>query len=399
MRALVVATVFALALCGCAASGPTAEDVNPLAISPEAQREARSLGLEQALAEQETQSVLFQFPTAPVSPALPTGTVSTIVVASCINEERGQGTLARMAAQPADLAILLGDNVYGSWTAEDPVLSDLRSAYWQQSRKAEFRQLVSTRPTLAVWDDHDFGVNDGGGETFPQRELARQMFVRFWNLGPQSPQNHGDGVYGAYRFGTEAGQRLQLIVLDTRFHRSPLMPTDQRGAPGRERWIPDENPARTMLGAQQWAWLQDQLRQPADLRIIVSSVQVVAENHGWERWGNFPLEQQRLYDLIGQTGARGVVFVSGDRHYASVNRTAEGRSPYPLYDFTASSINMPWSAGDSETLPTMVTPAYTQENYGVVRIDWAARRLAFELRDTQDAIVFTQPVTFSEIGL
>jgi alkaline phosphatase D len=343
-------------------------------------------------------SVLHQFPTAPQSPALPTGVVSAITVASCMNEERSQGMLARMAAQPADLAILLGDNVYGSWTADDPVLSDLRSAYWQQSRKPEFRQLVSTRPTLAVWDDHDFGVNDGGGETFSQRELARQMFIRFWNLGTDNPQNHPDGVYGAYAFGPE-GQRLQLIILDTRFHRSPLMPTDQRGAPGRERWIPDADPARTMLGATQWAWLEAQLRQPADLRIIVSSVQVVAENHGWERWGNFPLEQQRLYDLIGATGARGVVFVSGDRHYASVNRTAEGRSAYPLYDFTASSINMPWSAGSSESLPTMVTQAYTQENYGVVRIDWAGRTLAFELRDAEDAVVFSQPVRFAEIGL
>ena len=127
MRALVVATVFALALCGCAASGPTAEDVNPLAISPEAQREARSLGLEQALAEQETQSVLFQFPTAPVSPALPTGTVSTIVVASCINEERGQGTLAREwdRQAPVDSALIAvgGGGLIGgaaSWWAGQP---------------------------------------------------------------------------------------------------------------------------------------------------------------------------------------------------------------------------------------------------------------------------------------
>jgi alkaline phosphatase D len=154
-----------------------------------------------------------------------------------------------------------------------------------------------------------------------------------------------------------------------------------------------------MLGAAQWAWLERQLRQPADLRLVVSSIQIVAEGHGWERWGNFPREQQRFYDLIAETGARGVFVVSGDRHYASVNRTPPGRTSYPLYDFTASSINMPWSAGDSETLPTMITPAYTQENYGVVRIDWAGRSLAFELRDRDDAVVFSQPVAFSEIGL
>lgn len=384
MRAMIVASFAALALWSCASP-----DRAPEASAPSAPIVASGPAAD---------SILYNFPTAPRSPALPTGVVSTIVVASCMNEERAQPTLQRMAAQPADLAILLGDNVYGSWTAEDPVLSDLRSAYWQQSRKAEFRELLTTRPTLAVWDDHDFGVNDGGGETFAQRELARQMFIRFWNLGEDSPQNHPDGVYGAYGFGPQ-GQRLQIIILDTRFNRSPLRPTDERNAPGRERWIPDDSPERTMLGAAQWAWLEEQFRQPADLRLVISSVQIVAEGHGWERWGNFPLEQQRFYDLIAETGARGVVVVSGDRHYASVNRTAAGRTPYPLYDFTASSINMGWSAGDSESLPTMITEAYTQENYGVVRIDWAGRNLAFELRDREDAIVFTQPVAFSEIGL
>lgn len=385
MRPLIAASLFAFALLGCTTPEPTYE--NGVSAAEAA-----------VVARLESQSVLYNFPTAPQSPALPSGVVSTIVVASCINEERAQPTLARMAAQPADLAILLGDNVYGSWTSEDPVLSDLRSAYWQQSRKAEFRELVSTRPTLAIWDDHDFGVNDGGGETFPQRELARQMFVRFWNIGEDSPQNHPDGVYGAYAFGPE-GQRLQIILLDTRFNRSPLRPTDERNAPGRERWIPDDNPERTILGTAQWAWLEEQLRQPADLRLVMSSIQIVAEGHGWERWGNFPHEQQRLYDLIDRTDARGVVFVSGDRHYASVNRTAYRSTTYPLYDFTASSINMPWSAGDSETLPTMITPAYTQENYGVIRIDWSGRSLAFELRDRDDAVVFTQPVSFAEIGL
>jgi alkaline phosphatase D len=393
---LAALSLLAFVLAGCA----TPEQTNqmPQGWAEEDRLVVAEAGFAAERAALEGESVLFQFPTAPVSPALPTGVVSTITVASCMNEERAQPTLTRMAAQPADLAILLGDNVYGSWTAQDPVLSDLRSAYWQQSRKDEFRTLVSTRPTLAVWDDHDFGVNDGGGETFSQRELARQMFVRFWNLSDTSPQNHPDGVYGAYVFGPE-GQRLQLIILDTRFNRSPLLPTTERNARGRERWIPDASPERTMLGDQQWQWLEHVLREPADLRIIISSIQVVAEDHGWERWGNFPLEQQRLYDLIGETGARGVVFVSGDRHYASVNRTLAGRSAYPLYDFTASSINMPWTAGDSETLPTMVTQGYTQENYGVVRIDWAGRGLAFELRDREDVVVFSQPVQFGEIGL
>ncbi len=386
-RALIAAAAGVLALTGCAgapgagpATGQAAPPGNAGAAAP-------------------GPAILAGFPALPPGPGLPTGTVDTILLASCMNEERGLSTLTRMAAHPADLAILMGDNVYGSATPDDPALSDLRSAYWQQAQRPEFRSLVEQVPVIAVWDDHDFGINDGGGETFAHREVARQMFTRFWNLGAGSPQNHPDGVYGAYVLGDQPGRRLQVIVLDTRFHRSPLRPTDQRGAPGRERYLPDADPARTMLGERQWQWLRDQLMQPADLRLIVSSVQVVAEGHGWERWGNFPLEQQRLYDLIADTGARGVVFATGDRHYSSLNRTQAGRGPqFPLFDLTASSINMPWSAGQSETLPTMIGSGYTQENFGVLRIDWEDRRLTFEIRDSEDAAVLSHTVGFDEIG-
>jgi alkaline phosphatase D len=118
---------------------------------------------------------------------------------------------------------------------------------------------------------------------------------------------------------------VQVILLDTRFFRSPLKPTDQRNAPGRERYLPDEDPTKTMLGEAQWAWLADRLREPAEVRLIVSSVQVLAEGHGWERWGNFPRERQRLYDLIRDTGARGVVYLSGDA--TLVASTGEGFRP------------------------------------------------------------------------
>ncbi|NDC59837.1 MAG: hypothetical protein EBZ50_13645, partial [Alphaproteobacteria bacterium] len=116
-------------------------------------------------------TALADFPQAPPTPALPTGPISKLVIGSCLNEEwnKSQAALERMTAEKADLAILMGDNVYGSGTEDDPQLSDLRASYWQQARRKEFKALVSSTPTLAVWDDHDFGKNDGGGEDFPGR--------------------------------------------------------------------------------------------------------------------------------------------------------------------------------------------------------------------------------------
>lgn len=55
------------------------------------------------------------------------------------------------------------------------------------------------------------------------------------------------GTYYERSFGPE-GQRVQVIMLDTRFFRSALTPTDQWNARGRERYIPSEDPKQDMLG-------------------------------------------------------------------------------------------------------------------------------------------------------
>jgi hypothetical protein len=44
------------------------------------------------------------------------------------------------------------------------------------------------------------------------------------------------------------------------------------------------------------------LRQPADVRVIVSSIQVLPDDHRFEKWGNFPAERRRLLALIRATG-------------------------------------------------------------------------------------------------
>jgi alkaline phosphatase D len=383
MRLMFAALAMSGALLGCA-TPPTTEAPAAAAAAPapppvsEAQR-----------------AMLTDFPRAPVSPPLGAGPLTTIVLASCSNEERDQPVFTRMAARKADLAILMGDNVYGSATPNDPLLSDLRAAYVRQAEREEFKALVSATPTLAIWDDHDFGKNDAGGD-FPHKALAQEMFDAFWNVGADDPRAHPDGNYAAWTVGPK-GQRVQILFVDTRYHRSALKPTDERGAPGKERYVPDPDPAKTMLGEAQWGWLEGELKKPAELRLLVSSVQVAAEGHGWERWGNFPHERQRLLDLIASTKAKGVLVVSGDRHYASLNRVAAPKGGYPLYDLTASAVNMPWGGGAEEKLPTLLSPAFGQENYGMIQIDWAKKALTLSILDNQDATLFSKEIAFREI--
>jgi alkaline phosphatase D len=321
---------------------------------------------------------------APASPPLDPGkALARIALASCSNEERPAPLFTAIQQRRPDLLLMLGDNVYGSNTPDDPELGGLREAYAMMAQRPEFTGLVSAVPTLAVWDDHDFGKNDAGGD-FAHKARAQEMFNAFWRIPAGSPLRSRAGIYRSTTVGPP-GRRTQLIMLDTRFFRSPLIPTDQRNAPGRERYLPHPTGADvTLLGAAQWQWLEEQLRQPADLRVIASSIQVVADGHGWERWGNFPDERARLYHLIASTGAGGVVFVSGDRHHGSIHTINTGVA-YPLHDLTASAINMPSSmvAADGRSMqeagPTRIGGGYGPVNFGELEIDWAARTVALVL--------------------
>jgi alkaline phosphatase D len=206
--------------------------------------------------------------------------------------------------------------------------------------------------------------------------------MAFWQLPADDDRRSRGGLYHVRSFGPP-GRRVQVIMLDVRWSRSPWKPTAQRDMPGRERYQPDADPAKTMLGAAQWQWLDAQLRAPADLRLIVSGIQVVADGHGWECWANFPRERQRLYDLIGSTGARGVVLLSGDRHVGAFYRETGSptrRVPYPLVDFTASGLTHAWK-GAAEAGPNRISPLFDEPQFGTLDIDWTARRMTMRLRD------------------
>src|SRR5262249_49294123 len=213
----------------------------------------------------------------------------------------------------------------------------LRRAYETATAIAGYNRLRDSTPHLAVWDDHDYGINDGGGD-FPYKATVKELFLDFWKVPADDVRRTREGIYDS-RIISPNGMRVQVILLARRGFRSPLKPTDQRGAPGKERYLPDPDPNKTMMGAVQWAWLAGELRKPAEVRLIVSSTQVLAEGHGWERWGNMPLERQKLIDTIRHSGAKGVVLLSGDRHVGALYReTPPGL--YPLYEVTSSGLNM-----------------------------------------------------------
>ena len=324
------------------------------------------------------------------SPAASGAPLRSIAFGSCIDQNRPAPIWDTIVAGRPDLFVFGGDNVY----CEMPYSrARLRRAYALAAESPGMNRLRRSVPHLAIWDDHDYGANDGGAE-FAFKAESKAEFLDFWKLPATDPRHGREGLYHAQVSGP-AGQRLQVILLDERWFRSPWKPTDQRNAPGKERYVADADPAKTMLGDAQWQWLEQQLRQPAEVRLIVSGVQVVTEGHGWERWGNFPRERERLYRLIGSTGAQGVVFLSGDRHVGALYREARGTA-YPLYEMTSSGITHPWRDA-AEAGPNRLGELFTGMHYGTVDIDWEAGGLSLSIRDIAGKAQREARISFNQL--
>ena len=341
-------------------------------------------------------------PEAPAGMSLPSddAVLSRILIASCMNEEKDAPILSRMAGERADLMLMMGDNVYGDrdgpgYVSNDVELNELREAFAELAAKPEFQALRAAHPMMVAWDDHDYGANDAGGE-FPFKGLAERVHEVFWGLNDKDV-GAWPGTYYARSFGPE-GQRVQVIMLDARFFRSALTPTDDFGKAGKERYLPaPDGSMQDMLGAAQWTWLENQLQKPADLRFVVSSIQVMPTVHGWEAWSTMPAERQRLFDLIQRSEAKGVVFLSGDRHAAYIYEEA-GKLPYQAHELTASSVNVSFATELAELDARQIGAAYAPENYGAVEIDWTAQRISLQVKDRNGLTVRRNDLSFADIG-
>lgn len=320
-----------------------------------------------------------------------------IAFGSCVGQAEPQPIWDAVVGLEPDLFLFLGDNIL----ADTEDMSVMRAKYVQQSEQPGIRKLFATTPVMATWDDHDYGRNDAGAE-YPAREGAKREFLRFFAIPESADVWAREGVYSSRTFGPP-GRRVQVIMLDTRYFRGPLQRWPDGGRQTLGPYRPSDDTTATMLGGEQWRWLEARLGEPADVRIIATSIQAVAGEHGFESWTNLPHERRRLFDLIERTRAGGVVLVSGDRHLAEISALPaddpEGVG-YPLHDVTASSLNQPSRAQESEpNRYRAVEGNYKEENFGTIQIDWGRSDpgLLLQIRNINGDVVLQTAVALSEL--
>lgn len=323
-----------------------------------------------------------------------------IAFGSCAKQDKPQPIWNAIVEFQPELFIFLGDNIYGD--TEDLAL--LKQKWGLLSAQPGFLQLKRSCRVIGTWDDHDYGADDAGTE-YPKKRESQQLFLDFLGVPKNSPRRTQEGVYDAPVFGP-VGQRVQVILLDARYHRSPLKKGFQPGEPGegyRGKYVPNDDPEATVLGDAQWKWLAAQLQAPAELRLICSGVQILPTEHGSESWGLFPLQRRRLLELLRDSQAKGVVFLSGDRHLAEIMRLPadESGSGRPIVEVTSSSLNAPsgniTKAGvrfANEINRYRVGLTYFDVNFGAIEIDWSspAPLVRLQVRDEQGGVVLQQKV-------
>jgi alkaline phosphatase D len=224
----------------------------------------------------------------------------------------------------------------------------------------------------AIWDDHDYGLNDGG-KNFALKAEAQDLFLNFWDIPQSDPRYSQEGIYFSKTLNVD-NKRVKIIALDTRYFRSDL-----KGQ--RNQYQPNLDSDATILGSQQWEWLKSEVAEPADLILMLSSIQILATQHRFEKWSNFPAERERLLKLINESpNTANTILISGDRHRGALYKSNA------TYELTASALNKVASQ-NVELDPLLVDQTFPELNYGIVEIDSEDNSVKIYLKDIKGDIL------------
>lgn len=259
------------------------------------------------------------------APALGTRTQFSVGFGSCARyqEDRLQPVWNAVSDVSPDLFLWLGDNIYG----DSELTEFLAEEYRRQRDVASLQPVIRSVPQLAIWDDHDYGLNDHD-RTHPKKDAALQVFRNYW-ANPAYGTVSRPGVYFQYDYGG-----VDFFFLDGRYYRDPNA-------------MPD-TPEKTQLGEKQLEWLKEGLRRSRSPFKVIASAGgwSLAKGEGGDSWSAFVHERDSLFAFIAKHEIAGVVLLSGDTHAAELNAIPKMfATGYDLYDMTSS----PLAQGPSES--------------------------------------------------
>lgn len=282
-----------------------------------------------------------------------------IAFGSCNKPEIDGAMWPAISKNNPDMFVWLGDIIYGDTHDMDI----LKQKYQELSDLPAYKDFASETPIIGVWDDHDYGINDGG-KFFTKKEASKEVLMSFLDISEDSKMRKRPGAYSSTTLGSD-NRFVKILLLDGRSFRDTLVHSTIEG----RRY--EANLNGDILGEAQWAWLESELtNSEAKVHIIGCGIQFIAEEHGWEKWANFPKARKRFFDLMAKTQAANVVLVSGDRHIAEISKIDVDGLDRPIYDLTSSGITHTWSTVRDEPNRYRVGDLIVKRNFGLVKVKW-----------------------------
>ena len=288
-----------------------------------------------------------------------------------------------IANQTPDVMLWLGDNVYLR-PQDYRAPAAMARRYRDQRSAAPLQRLLTATSHLAIWDDHDYGPNDGGA-AYARRDETLRLFRIYW-ANPSFGVPEAPGTFGVATAGD-----VDLVLLDDRYHRAnPRLP---------------EEPGKSMWGAAQFAWLKAvllNLRGQVTLVANGSQFWNAASRH--EGLHQYPTEQQALAEFLLQQRIGGLVFLSGDRHFGELLRV-ERPGAYPLHEFTSSPLtSKPWEkpAARERDNPQVVPGTLVgKRQFGLIKVTGPGndRRIELSSRDQEGVLLWTYELRASDLRI
>jgi alkaline phosphatase D len=286
-----------------------------------------------------------------------------------------------IAAKSPDVMLWLGDTLYFQPPDElDP--ASMAARHRRQRALPALQRLLTAAPQLAIWDDHDYGPNDAD-MSYVMKGEALTLFRRYW-ANPAYGLPGVAGVFGRARVGD-----VDIFMLDDRWYRSANRMNDE--------------PGKTMFGAEQLAWLRNALvYSNATLKLVANGSQLWNRTNRFEGFNHYSFEQKAFADWLLAQRLEGVMFATGDRHFTELLRI-ERPGAYPLYEFTSSPLtSRPWEdpdAAERENPDLVAGTLVGKRQFGIIRVSGPAkdRRIALESYDQAGALLWRHALSASEL--
>ncbi|TDH70778.1 hypothetical protein CCR75_001207 [Bremia lactucae] len=284
-----------------------------------------------------------------------------VAFGSCNDQSFPQPLWSTIAAHKPELWIWMGDNIYADMKELDephPFSISPRKMFVEASADVLIRRynklmanedyaaFVNRTPIIGIWDDHDYGINDGG-KFYSYREQSQQLFLDFIGEPIDSPRRKQEGIYTSYTIGSR-DQTIKFILVDNRYNR------DNYGADGGK-----------FLGETQWHWLENELiTSTAAFNVIVSGVQILpGDRYPFaECWNRFPKERERFLKLLLSSQAKGIILLSGDVHFSEINQVVCTAGANTITEITSSGMTHSWMEFHVPSIRYIMALAFTYAN-------------------------------------